>query len=238
MPERRYDEQEVAEIFKRSTEAQVEAARQLPATEGMTLAEVLEIGRQAGITAESVADAARSLDRKEPRFRRQLLGFTIGVGRTVALDRRVSDEEWERLVVVLRETFDARGNARSDGGLRQWTNGNLQILVEPTEHGDRLRMRTVNALAHRGLLIGTGVLGTIAMVAMVTLATGTPDAMAKVSSLAPLALGGVAALGISMARLRNWAGTRMQQMDDIAARLRGAPSGDARVSLPSDGQTR
>ena len=28
------------------------------------------------------------------------------------------------------------------------TNGNLQVLVEPTEHGDQLRMRTVNAYAN------------------------------------------------------------------------------------------
>lgn len=238
MTERRYDEQEVTEIFKRSTEAQVEAARQLPASEGMTLAEVLEIGRQAGITAESVADAARSLDRKEPRFRRRLLGFTIGVGRTVALDRRITDAEWERLVVVLRETFDARGNARSDGGLRQWTNGNLQILVEPTDHGDRLRMRTVNASAQGLMTIGVAVLGTLAMISAVTLTAGIPDAVARLSTLGPLALMGVATLGIGMARLRNWAGTRMQQMDDIAARLRGASSGDPRVSLPSDERTR
>ncbi|MHB1311138.1 MAG: hypothetical protein ACYC3L_03895 [Gemmatimonadaceae bacterium] len=223
MPERRYDEQEVAEIFKRSTEAQVEAARQLPPTEGMTLAEVLEIGRQAGITAESVADAARSLDRKEPRFRRRLLGFTIGVGRTVALDRRITDDEWERLVVVLRETFDARGNASSDGGLRQWTNGNLQILVEPTEYGDRLRMRTINAGARGLMLLGAGLLGTLATVSAVTLAAGIPDAAARLSALAPLGLAGVASIGIGMARLSNWANTRMQQMDDLAARLRGAP---------------
>jgi len=237
MPERRYDEQEVAEIFKRSTEAQLEAARQLPPSEGMTLAEVLEIGQQAGITAESVADAARSLDRQEPRFRRQMLGLTIGVGRTVALDRRLSDDEWERLVVVLRDTFDARGNARTDGRLRQWTNGNLQILIEPTEHGDRLRMRTVNDGARGLIMIGAGVLGTLALVALATVTSGVPDAVARLSTLAPLGLGGAAALGLGMSRLRNWAGTRIQQMDDIAARLRAAPAGETSVSRLSDEQT-
>lgn len=125
MTERRYDEQEVAEIFGRATEAQRALAPQLPSGERLTLVELQEIGRQVGVTADAVADAARSLDRHEPRFRRSFLGLTIGVGRTVALDRRITTEEWERLVVVLRETFDARGSARSEGGLRQWTNGNL-----------------------------------------------------------------------------------------------------------------
>ncbi len=139
MVDRRYNEQEVAEIFGRAAESQQDATRALPPGEGMTLAELQDIGQQVGMSAEAVADAARSLDRREPRFRRRLLGLTTGVGRSVALERRLSTDEWERLVVKVRETFDARGNVKSEGGLRQWTNGNLQVLVEPTEHGDRLR---------------------------------------------------------------------------------------------------
>lgn len=219
MTDRRYDEQEVAEIFKRSTEAQGEAARLLPSNEGMTLAEILEIGKQAGIMPEAVADAARSLDRHEPRFRRQLLGLTVGVGRTVALDRRITDEEWERLVVLLRDTFDARGNARSEGALRQWTNGNLQILIEPTEHGDRLRMRTVHQSARMMITLGVGLLGTMGVLAAVTV-VAAPSAVERLSSLGGLVGMGVAMLGLGLFRLRNWAGTRIRQMDDIAAKLR------------------
>ncbi len=218
MPERRYDEKEVAEIFKRATEAQLEVARQLPPSEGLTLAEVLEIGRQAGITAESAADAARSLDRHEPRFRRTLLGATVGVGRTVALERRVTTEEWERLVVVLRDTFDARGVVKSDGGLRQWTNGNLQILIEPTEHGDRLRMRTVHVAARNIVTAGVIVLGAIGAVTAVSVATGVPGA--ALQELVPLATMGATLLGVGALRLRGWAATRIKQMDDIAARFR------------------
>jgi hypothetical protein len=220
MTERRYDEQEVAEIFGRATEAQHEAARQLPSGEGLTLAELQEIGRQVGVTADAVADAARSLDRREPRFRRQFLGLTVGVGRTVALERRITTDEWERLVVVLRETFDARGNVKSDGGLRQWTNGNLQVLVEPTASGDRLRLRTVHANARNLMTIGVGVLATTGLVAAITLALGIPESAERLSSLLPLAMLGAAAVGIGAARLRGWAATRMRQMDEIAARLR------------------
>lgn len=220
MTERRYDEQEVAEIFGRASEAQLGAAPQLPPGEGMTLAEVQEIGRQVGMTAEAVADAARSLDRREPRFRRHFLGLTIGVGRTVELDRRISTDEWERLVVVLRETFDARGNVKSDGGLRQWTNGNLQVLVEPTGSGDRLRLRTVHASARMLLTMGVGVLGSTAVVAALTVSLGLHPLAERLSSLLPLAIMGAATLGLGAARLRGWAATRMRQMDEIAARLR------------------
>lgn len=220
MTERRYDEAEIAEIFGRATEAQHEAARPVSSGDGMTLADVQEIGRQVGITAEAVADAARALDRREPRFRRHFLGLTVGVGRIVELDRRMSTDEWERLVVVLRETFDARGNVKSDGGLRQWTNGNLQVLVEPTGSGDRLRLRTVHASARMLMTVGIGVLATTGMVAAVTLLLGIPEPVERLSSLLPLALMGAATFGVGAARLRGWALTRMRQMDEIAARLR------------------
>jgi len=220
MTERRYDEKQVAEIFGRATEAQHEAARPAGAGEGMTLADVQEIGRQVGITAEAVADAARSLDRREPRFRRRFLGLTVGVGRIVELDRRMSTDEWERLVVVLRETFDARGNVKSDGGLRQWTNGNLQVLVEPTESGDRLRLRTVHESARRAMTLGLGLVATVGVVSAVTLALGIPGPVERLSALLPLAAGGATIFTMGVVRLRGWASTRMRQMDEIAARIR------------------
>lgn len=226
MTERRYDEREVTEIFGRASEAQLEVARQSPSGEGMTLAELQAIGQQAGFTAAAVADAARSLDRLEPRFRRQFLGLTVGVGvgRTVELDRRISTEEWERLVVELREKFDARGNAKSDGGLRQWTNGNLQVLVEPTERGDRLRLRTVHVSARMLITMGAAVFATTVMVAAVTASLGLPDLAERLAAITPLAVMGAATFGVGLARLRGWASTRMRQMDEIAARLRPAVS--------------
>ena len=220
MDDRRYNEQEVAEIFGRAAEAQGDATRALPPGEGMTLAELQDIGQQVGMTANAVADAARSFDRHEPRFRRQLLGLTIGVGRTVVLERRLTTDEWERLVVKVRETFDARGNVKSEGSLRQWTNGNLQVLVEPTEHGDRLRMRTVNAYAQLAIAVGVGVMAVPVLVAAVAAVAGVPHIGERVASLAPMALMGAASLGVGLVRLRGWARTRLQQMDAIADWLR------------------
>ena len=44
---------------------------------------------------------------QRPRFRNQFLGLTVGVGRTVPLGRKVTDEEWERLVEVVGVTEQA-----------------------------------------------------------------------------------------------------------------------------------
>lgn len=60
MAERRYTDEEIPKIFERATEAQ-QSTRRLPASgEGMTLADLQEIGRDVGIPPALVADAARS----------------------------------------------------------------------------------------------------------------------------------------------------------------------------------
>lgn len=219
MTERRYSEREVAAIFERAAEAQHTPRRQLPPGEGMTLADLQEIGREVGIPAELVAQAARSMDRAGRGASRRFLGLPIGVGRTVELDRRISDEEWERLVVDLRETFDARGTVRSDGPFREWTNGNLQALLEPTPTGHRLRLRTVKGDA-RGLMSGgLAMLGTAAAVLLAgVLAGGLGDAGA-VAGAGFLAVMGLGMFGIGALRLPGWARRRRLQMEAVAARF-------------------
>lgn len=96
--------------------------------------------------------------------------------------------------------------------------------MEPTDTGDRLRLRTVHASARMMLTAGVGILAVTGVVSAVTLTAGIPDAMERVTALAPMAMAiaGVAALGIGVARLRGWAQTRLRQMDEIAERMRQA----------------
>jgi hypothetical protein len=222
MTERRYDEEETAAIFARASEAQPTEPKQLATREGWTLAELQTIGREAGLAPDDVAAAARALDRPAQPAPRQMLGITIGVGRTVQLDHRMNDAEWERLVVVLRDTFDARGQVRVDGSLRQWTNGNLQVLVEPTTKGDRVRLRTRNGSAQSMITIGVTMVATSALVAVVALLRGA-DGAGALASFVPVAAGGVGAMLAGWLRLRSWAPTRLQQMDDIAQQLEAGP---------------
>ena len=93
---------------------------------GLTLAALQDIGREVGISAESISQAARSLDQAGRAASQRFMGLPIGVGRTIEFDRPLSDSDWERLVADLRETFEARCTGRYDGPFRQWTNGNLQ----------------------------------------------------------------------------------------------------------------
>src|SRR5689334_8983938 len=143
MPDRRYNDKEIAAIFRAATERREIPGREVAREEGLTLADLQAIGSEVGISADAVAQAAQALDERAVAVPRTFLGLPLGVARTVNLNRQLTDQEWDRLVVQLREVFDARGSIRSEGSLRQWTNGNLHVLVEPTATGHRIRFRTL-----------------------------------------------------------------------------------------------
>jgi hypothetical protein len=226
MSERRYDDDEVAAIFRAAAED-----RQLPAgsssgDDGLTLAELEAIGREVGISPDDVASAAIAIDVKRAATQRTVFGLPIGIARTVELNRRMTDEEWELLVVRLREVFHARGRTTSEGSLRQWANGNLHVLLEPTATGQRLRFGTYNGAARAmisGGLMSLGMAGVVAAAAAMGkgLGYGAPG-------IAFLGLVGLGMIANGVFRLPSWARLRGKQMEALAAGV----AASAPASLP------
>ncbi len=228
MTDRRYNDKEMAAIFRAATEGSQSPQREVPTEEGLTLTELQAIGREVGISPAAVAQAAQALDVRQGAASQTIFGLPIGVARTVNLNRRLTDHEWEQLVVRLREVFDARGTTRSDGSFRQWTNGNLQVLLEPMETGHRLRFRTVHGAARASIGAGLAALGVTATVAIATAVSGhLGDAM---SGIVFLLAAGVAMILNGAIRLPNWARLRGRQMDALAAQMASPPN---HAPLPS-----
>jgi len=222
MVERRYNDTEIAAIFRAAADGPQPPAREVPRDEGLTLADLQTIGREVGIAPDAVAQAAHALDVRVGAQSRTFLGLPIGVARTVNLNRRLTDEEWERLVVQLREVFNARGVTRSDGSLRQWTNGNLQVLLEPTETGHRLRFGTLHGGATSMIGAGLVSLAVGGIVAIVTAAGGhLGDAAAGIGFIAAAGLGMIASGAL---RLPRWARLRGRQMEAIATQMALPPA--------------
>jgi len=219
MRERRYNDDEIAAIFERASETQSAGGGALPASrggDGLTLAELEDIGREVGIPAPLIERAARSLDVADRTRGRWMLGLPIGVSHTVDLDRSLTDEEWHRVVLDLRETFDARGRLREDGPFKQWTNGNLEALLEPTPTGQRLRLRTVKGNAIRLMSVG-GVL--VALSGFLTIdAAVHGDLLSKLAGVAFPLLMGLGIVGANAIRLPEWARLRRKQMQEVAER--------------------
>jgi hypothetical protein len=119
--------------------------------------------------------------------------------------------------VQLREVFNARGRTRADGSLRQWTNGNLQVLLEPTESGHRLRFGTLHGGARFSIGAGIAVLGVTATLVISSALGGTlGDA---IPGIALLFAAGVGMIASGALRLPRWARLRERQMEALAARI-------------------
>ena len=225
MTERRYREEEVQKILELATREDAAGPQARAAAGGLTLADIQSIALEVGVAPEAIARAATSLDVEAAPKPRRSWGMPVEVGRTVALPRALTDDEWERLVAELRATFGASGRVVSHRGHREWANGNLHAFVEPADDGYRLRIGTVkgdaagiNALGATAVAAGALVLGAGAMVG------GFTDAV-----LGPIVLlaSGAGAFAANLVRLPRWAQRRRSQMEHIEARalaIMGAPA--------------
>lgn len=215
MTTRRYGDDEVREIFSLATTGGTRD-RPLPAESGgLTLEELQHIGQEAGIAPARVAHAAASLDaRGRLAPVRRSFGLPVGVSRVVTLPRAPTDREWEQLISEFRTTFGVQGHATSSGGLREWSQGNLHICVEPTAHGEQLRLSTLKGDAMSLNVLGLAMGGMSILMGAVIASAGKPGkALVLVGMFGGLAL---AAFGANLIRLPRWARERQRQMQAIA----------------------
>ena len=235
--ERRYDEDEMAEIFRRATREgrRPEVGAGTPdepgsSARGLTLRELQDIGEEVGIGRELVARSAAALDvgRSEGKVTRRALGVPLAVSRTTQLPRRLTDDEWARLVLDLRETFDARGKIREESGFREWVNGNLHAMLEPTPDGERFRIRTRRSAGEVPIFGGAGMIVFAVLIAVITFATGTPLGEVLRESGILTVLGSLGVV-VGAVGLKQWSDNRQAQMEAVSERvalMAGEPGDD------------
>jgi hypothetical protein len=215
---RRYDEEEIAEILRRATEADAATApRPSESGRGLTLPEIQEIAGEVGIDAARVEGAARALDlpiSAPESAPSRFLGAPRSVSRTVPLDRSLTDDEWMRLVALLRETFGAKGKVEQVGPLRTWYNGNLQVHVEPSADEYRLRMHTLKGNVTEFAIMGGAFLFLSILTGVLIFAKKGLDVGLIMSAM--FGIVGLGALGTARLILPGWAKTRADQMASIA----------------------
>ena len=216
--ERRYGEEEVAEIFEVAATPHGVQRHAPSSADGLTLTQLQAIGSEVGVPPDRIAAAASALDlRRGVHPRRTHLGMPISVGRTVELPRAPTDREWELLVGELRKTFGAQGKDGSSGNLRAWTNSNLHAYVEPTEAGYRFRIGTLKGDAASLNWSGIGLMLLSAIILVARLITGQP----MEELFGPLLIGimGASVFGYNALRLPRWVHEREEQMEYIAERV-------------------
>jgi hypothetical protein len=215
MTERRYGEEEVREIFSLAATGGIRDHALPNDSGGFTLEELQRIGQEAGIEPARVAHAAGALDargRQAPV--RRSFGLPVGVSRVVDLPRAPTDREWEQLISQFRSTFGTQGRTTTSGGIRDWSQGNLHISVEPTEGGEQLRLSTLkeDAIGLNGLAVVLA--GMSALFSAVVAASGKPGKALLIFGL--FAGMSLFAFGANLIRLPRWARERERQMEKLA----------------------
>ena len=130
-----YSERQAADILRRA--ALLQSRGEDASGPGLSIAEVKRAAEAAGIDGQYVEQAAlgagEDLPESEP-----FLGIQTGARRTRVVAGRVSDEEWGRMVAVLRRQLGGTGRVESIGGVRDWRRGPYHVLLEPEVENTRI----------------------------------------------------------------------------------------------------
>jgi hypothetical protein len=241
MNERRFSEDEVAEILARATRPDsgsggphpVPADPRSASPGGFTLAELQEIGGEAGVSPRRIAEAARDVASSgSPTEGRTLFGTPRTLSREMAVRGPMDDETWERAVALLREVFGGKGESTRDGRLRSWSWKDVEAHLEPDPAGDgwRLRLTARESASRIGVQVGGGLALFGAFFVGVAFLTGVDPSAAWVGGLLALFGVGIGASGALV--LPRWARRRGAQIEEVA---RGAEGLAFRDPEPSAG---
>ncbi len=205
MTDRRYSEEEMALILKRAVESQ--RTTNLPATgstEGFSLTEMQEIGKDVGIEPARIAAAARSLEAasaatskprgiRKPRFERWV--------------PKVADtEDLQNLTGLTRRTMNHDGDATQVFGDVEWRGrtavGKTRVSIRPEAGGTKIEASGNFNEAVLGALIGTMPVGGFMFLGLGFEAGVSPPVGLLMAGLGLVAGGLPWLLGIRSARKR------------------------------------
>ena len=219
--ERRYNEKEIAEIFKQAAEDQEAAERLAPEGGGLTLAEIERIGKETGITPEFIAQAAAKLESKPRELPAgRFLGVPVSVDRTIDVSETFSEKDWDLLVTDLHEHFNTPGNSEKEGSRWRWFNGHMHVLAEPHAEGYRIHFRSHNA-PRKGLMAMSTIFFVMGLFFMLMLGLKGDlfTNMAKTVFVSMFSVAGLAAFGGVAATLPGLRRRQGSQIDQVIRRI-------------------
>lgn len=140
---RRYSEEDARRIFARAAERQ---SRTAPSDRGLSLTELEEAARAAGLDPALVASAAAELEAPGPP--RRLAGVPVEARVSRVVPTALTDDVWTAIVSDARAQFRGTGTAGQLGRVREWShvsggakNGiTTHLSAEPVAGGLRLTL--------------------------------------------------------------------------------------------------
>ncbi len=239
MSERRYGDDEVRRIFELAADRQ-EQARSAASRgggeggDGLTLAELQEIGAAAGIDPDHVVAAAEGLAAGGALARRPVTRGEVAraapSGQPLLLESRsvprIDDAIRERLVDVLRREYRVAGISGQVGRVREWArDADTKKSTPPTVRvipGDDRDVLEVSEGTEQLFLVpkilGGVFAGNAALIGLLML-LGTSSSGPPVALPLAFALLGALIFGVGMAIARVAAGRRADRLSAVADRL-------------------
>jgi hypothetical protein len=214
MPERRYDDKEVALILKRATETSAAGLG-----EGLTLEQLKVIAAEAGIDPEAVSTAASSLESQRSTQPVAAIARSVAPQHERVVEGRVQPEDMPELLAAIRRMMGRQGVVTTEFDGVQWrardAAGGRYISIQP--QGDRTAIRGLGNFrdgATFSALIG----GTLGAVAVMLLAKNLGWFGTMGVGLAPLfVIGAVVPARMMWRRLFRREATALQAAVDEAA---------------------
>jgi hypothetical protein len=162
-PPRRYGETEVARILRRATELQQEEPVLARGREGLSLAELEEIGAEVGIDPQFLRRAAVELDSTagEPSGWARVLGERVTLLQETVVPGELGEGGFERLVPVIQEVAEDFGQASLLGRTLTWRaetaskTRSLQVMVTSRNGETHIRVEERLHQFASGLFGGT-----------------------------------------------------------------------------------
>jgi len=216
---RSYTQDEVREIIRRAAEKTAKMQRSESEDSGLSIEDLKDLAVSTGLDPQVMLDAARSLDRDvDETFEKRILGVKISAAHAIRVEGQLSDKEWQSLVADCRSTFAAKGKVSDQAGLREWSNGNLHVLVEPAGDDSIVRMRTHQGQAQSMMAGGVAMLLAFTAMILSTYADGgaADNLLPQMMIIVALVFGG----GVfAKKRISSWSQTRESQMVAIGRRI-------------------
>ncbi|MGE0440393.1 MAG: hypothetical protein AB7L66_07595 [Gemmatimonadales bacterium] len=145
---RRYTDQEVARILQRATEIEEQRPPEVAAAQGLTVAQLHEIGRDVGLTPELIDAAVRSVGtRGRPSLRSSLVS-PLSAKLAWQVSQPMSRTGLDQLLRAVEDQTDLTGTVTEALGTVRWTSvprghkfeRTVQVTVTPTDTDTRLQV--------------------------------------------------------------------------------------------------
>ncbi len=246
-PERRYGEKEIGRILKRASELQ-RAEPTAPDPAGMTLAELEDIAREAGIDDAHVRRAAAELASPASGIVERLVGGPVRLRLERAIPGELPVEAFDEVIPLIQMAADSPGQASRVGRTLTWnsqTQGNtrsLQVMMVVRDGETLVRIdERLEGLAwglHGGVVGGAGVGGGIGFGVPLGVAIGVAGAPILLpATVIVAAYAGARRIFHRMARRRRGAlQALLERLSEVVReRSAGRLEGDGPDPLPPGG---